>query len=77
MVGSEAKGNDLNESKASPIKIEIAANSSNPEEANTVSNNHASITIPVIVEADIILRGLVICSLIISNLLTFVMQPIV
>ena len=68
MVGSEAKGNDLNESKASPIKIEIAANSSNPEEANTVSNNHASITIPVIVEADIILRGLVICSLMISNL---------
>ena len=68
----------MNESKASPIKIEIAANSSNPEEANTVSNNHASITIPVIVEADIILRGLVIFLLFIYyKVVPCVKEPII
>jgi hypothetical protein len=59
VVGGGVKDDKLDESKASPIKIEIAVNSSNPEEDINVSNNRVSLTIPVIVEADIILRGLV------------------
>ena len=59
VVGGGVKDDKLNESKASPIKIEIAVNSSNPEDPTDISNNHVSLTIPVIVEADIILRGLV------------------
>ena len=59
VVGGGVKDDKLNESKASPIKIEIAVNSSNPEDPIDISNNHVSLTIPVIVEADIILRGLV------------------
>ena len=59
VVGGGVKDDKLNESKASPIKIEIAVNSSNPEADVNVSNNRVSLTIPVIVEADIILRGLV------------------
>ena len=59
VVGGGVKDDKLNESKASPIKIEIAVNSSNPEDPVNISNNHVSLTIPVIVEADIILRGLV------------------
>merc|ERR1711981_1466139 len=58
VVGGGVKDDKLNESKASPIKIEIAVNSSNPEQDINVSNNRVSLTIPVIVEADIILRGL-------------------
>ena len=57
VVGSGLKDSMTNELKASPIKIQIAANSSNPEtDANSV-NNRVDLTIPVIVEADIVLRG--------------------
>ena len=56
-MGSGFKENNSNESKASPIKIQIAANSSNPETEDNAINNRVDLTIPVIVEADIILRG--------------------
>ena len=60
VVGSGLKGSSSsNESKASPIEIKIAVNSSNPETEENIINNHVDLTIPVIVEADIILRGLV------------------
>lgn len=48
----------LVEGSASPIAIQVWVNSSNPEDSLTTSNNHVSFTIPVIVETDIILRGL-------------------
>ena len=58
-MGSGFKDSNSNELKASPIKIQIAANSSNPETEDNAINNRVDLTIPVIVEADIILRGLV------------------
>ena len=57
MVGNGERGKLSSEAKASPIKIDITVNSSNPEEEATVSNNRVALTIPVIVETDIILRG--------------------
>ena len=57
VVGNGERGKLSSEAKASPIKIDITVNSSNPEEEANVANNRVALTIPVIVETDIILRG--------------------
>jgi hypothetical protein len=44
---------------AQPIQIALNANSSNPELTTSLNDNQVDLTIPVIVETDIIIRGYV------------------